>query len=240
MTAHSEQITGNNRNWRRLKMRLFAIADPHGNYSKIEELLKIAGNVDLVLIAGDITNFGPDEKALDLFDKFSSKILAVPGNCDHESIIKVIEDSKATNLHKRSISIDGIRFIGMGGSNPTPFCTPFEIQECDFEENISRMLEDVKADEVLVTLTHTPPFSILDMVGDMHVGCKALNVFLDKADLMICGHIHEARGVEKSGKTIIVNPGMAALGFAAVITIVFDNKTPIINVELIKSDREVI
>jgi hypothetical protein len=33
---------------------------------------------------------------------------------------------------------------------------------------------------------------------------------------------------------------MAALGFAAVIDIVFDNKTPIINVELIQSDREVI
>ncbi|WMW25250.1 metallophosphoesterase [Methanolobus sediminis] len=221
-------------------MRLFAIADPHGNYSKIEDLLKIAGNVDLVLIAGDITNFGPDEKALDLFNKFSSKILAVPGNCDHESIIKVIEESKATNLHKRSVSVDGIRFIGMGGSNPTPFCTPFEIQECDFEENVNRMMEDVNADEALVALTHTPPFGVLDTVGDVHVGCKALNVFLGKADLIVCGHIHEARGIEKSGRTTIVNPGMAALGFAAVIDIKIEKKTHIINVELIKSDREVI
>jgi hypothetical protein len=221
-------------------MRLFAIADPHGNYSKIEELLKIAGDVDLILIAGDITNFGPDEKALDLFDKFNQRILAVPGNCDHESIIKVIEDSKATDIHKKSISIEGIRFIGIGGSNPTPFCTPFELQECDFEENTKRMLEDVKADEMLVTLTHTPPFGVLDMVGDSHVGCKALNAFLDKADLMVCGHIHEARGIEKSGKTVIVNPGMAALGFAAVIDIEIENNTPIINVKLIKSDREVI
>nr|WP_321498152.1 metallophosphoesterase [uncultured Methanolobus sp.] len=219
-------------------MRLFAIADPHGNYSRIEELLRIAGDVDLVLIAGDITNFGPDEKALDLFDKFSQKILAVPGNCDNESILKVIERSKATDLHKRSISVEGVRFIGIGGSNPTPFCTPFELQECDFEENISRMLEDVKADEILVTLTHTPPNGVLDMVGDMHVGCKALNVFLDKADLMVCGHIHEARGVERSGKTIIVNPGMAALGFAAVIDVEIQNKAQIINVELIECNRE--
>jgi hypothetical protein len=223
-------------------MRLFAIADPHGNYSRIEELLSIAGNVDLVLIAGDITNFGPDEKALELFDKFKQKILAVPGNCDNESIIKVVENSKAINLHKESISIDGVKFMGMGGSNPTPFCTPFEIQECDFEENVSSMLEDLKTGEILVTLTHTPPFGILDTVGDTHVGCKALSMLLDRADLMICGHIHEARGIERSGKTIIVNPGMAALGFAAVIDIKteIENNVLIINVELIKSDREVI
>ena len=223
-------------------MRLFAIADPHGNYSKIEELLSIAGNVDVVLIAGDITNFGPDEKALELFDKFSQKILAVPGNCDHESIIKVVEDSQAINLHERSLSMEGVRFIGIGGSNPTPFCTPFEIQECDFEENVNRMLADVSTEEVLVTLTHTPPFGFLDMVGDEHVGCKALNAFLDRADLMVCGHIHEARGVEISGKTIIVNPGMAALGFAAVIDIEIRNRSPDINVKLIgtETDSEVI
>ncbi|MBP1910009.1 metallophosphoesterase family protein [Methanolobus bombayensis] len=220
-------------------MRLFAIADPHGNYSKIEELLRIAGDVDVVLIAGDITNFGPDEKALELFEKFSQKILAVPGNCDHESIIKVVENSNAINLHKGSIFIDGVRFIGMGGSNPTPFCTPFEIQECDFEENVSHMLENVEANEVLVTLTHTPPFGVLDMVGYTHVGCKALKVFLDRADLMICGHIHEARGIERSGKTIIVNPGMAALGFAAIIDIDIENNKTNIDVKLIESDREV-
>lgn len=127
----------------------------------------------------------------------------------------------------------------MGGSNPTPFCTPFEIQECDFEENVSHMLENVEANEVLVTLTHTPPFGVLDMVGDTHVGCKALKVFLDRADLMICGHIHEARGIERSGKTIIVNPGMAALGFAAIIDIDIENNKTNIDVKLIESDREV-
>ncbi len=220
-------------------MRLFAIADPHGNYSEIEELMDIAGEIDVVLIAGDITNFGPDEKAVDLMNKFNQTILAVPGNCDNESILKTIEESKAVNLHKSSISIKGIRFIGMGGSNPTPFCTPFEIQECDYEENINRMLNEVNTNEILVALTHTPPHGILDEVGGMHVGCKALNVLLDKADIIVCGHIHEARGIRRSGKTIIVNPGMAALGFAAVIDIDDKDKEHNINVELIKTGREV-
>ncbi len=219
-------------------MRLFAIADPHGNYSKIEELLEQSGDIDVVLIAGDITNFGPDEKALELLDLFKPPILAVPGNCDHESILKVIEESRATNLHNEAVKIDGVKFVGMGGSNPTPFCTPFELEECHFETNLdSLMNETQKTDGPVVILTHVPPYGILDNVADMHVGCKALNAFLDKADLIVCGHIHEARGIKKSGKTTIVNPGMAALGFAALIDIAIKNTDININVMLIEAHR---
>ncbi|MDY0386185.1 MAG: metallophosphoesterase [Methanolobus sp.] len=217
-------------------MRLFAIADPHGNYSKIEELLEQSGDIDVVLIAGDITNFGPDEKALELLDMFKPPILAVPGNCDHESILEVIEESRATNLHNETVKIDGVKFIGMGGSNPTPFCTPFEIEECDFETKLNSLMnENEKTDEPVVILTHVPPYGILDYVADMHVGCKALNAFLDKADLIVCGHIHEARGIKRSGKTTIVNPGMAALGFAALIDIDMENTECNINVQLIEA-----
>ncbi len=217
-------------------MRLFAIADPHGNYSRIEELLEQSNDIDVVLIAGDITNFGPDSKALELLEMFNHPILVVPGNCDKESIVKTIEDSSAINLHKGSVLIKGIRFIGMGGSNPTPFCTPFEIQECEFEDSFDKLLKEVeKTSEPLVTLTHTPPYGILDQVGEMHVGCKALNAFLDRADLMICGHIHEARGIERYGKTTIINPGMAALGFAAIIDMDIRNKELIVRVELIEA-----
>lgn len=219
-------------------MRLFAIADPHGNYSKIEELLRIAGKMDVVLIAGDITNFGPDEKALELFSLFELPILAVPGNCDQRSILDLIENSSATDLHGKSITIDGVKFIGMGGSNPTPFCTPFEIQECDYEESFGRLTEEENENEPMVILTHAPPFGILDDVGDEHVGCKVLNNYLDRADLIVCGHIHEARGIVTSGKTTIVNPGMAALGFAAVIDLEQNSKDHDVKVTLIEAGRE--
>ncbi len=35
--------------------------------------------------------------------------------------------------------------------------------------------------------------------------------------LVLCGHIHEARGVAKLGETTVVNPGAARDGHAALV-----------------------
>jgi Icc-related predicted phosphoesterase len=55
--------------------------------------------------------------------------------------------------------------------------------------------------------------------------------------LMVCGHIHEARGIKEENGTIVVNPGMAAAGFAALIDIDTDDPAegPRIDVRLIKA-----
>jgi len=199
-------------------MRIFAISDPHGNYSAIRPLLEKAGKVDAVMIAGDLTNFGPVEKAHDLIDIFDSEIMAVPGNCDPAEILEVLENSPAINLHNRSMTFDGVTFVGIGGSNPTPFCTPFEIEECDIGKGLEETMAKAQTGEnPVVLLTHAPPHGTLDMVGDAHVGCKSIADYLGKVDLIVCGHIHEARGTETVDGTVVVNPGMAANGFAALI-----------------------
>ncbi len=216
-------------------MRVLAIADPHGNYSSIKTLLEIAGKIDMVMIAGDITNFGPDEKANELIDMFDQTVMAVPGNCDHTTILELLDRSRAINLHNNVTSIDGISFAGMGGSNPTPFCTPFEIEEEELDEEISRLL--IRAEDTgypIVLLTHAPPHSFLDNVGDNHVGCHAFASHMDKVKLIICGHIHEARGIINNCGTLIVNPGMASEGSAAVIELLRSGNDLEVHAELIK------
>ena len=70
-------------------MKILAISDVHGEDN--ENLYKYLNNndIDIVIITGDITNFGP----LEFVDEFISKILdcdcevmAVPGNCDPAGI----------------------------------------------------------------------------------------------------------------------------------------------------------
>jgi Icc-related predicted phosphoesterase len=212
------------------RMKILAISDPHGNYSKINEIVERAGDFDLVVIVGDITNFGPDEKVEELMEMFDKPVLAIPGNCDQKSILKALDASKAINLHGKAEQIGKIRFIGLGGSNPTPFNTPFELPEEEIEKVLEGMVcsaENTRDCGPIVLLTHAPPHGARDELPFGHVGSKAIRKFVDRVDLIVCGHIHEAKGTEKIGKTVVVNPGEACKGSCALITIEESENKPI-------------
>ncbi|MEA1894473.1 MAG: metallophosphoesterase [Euryarchaeota archaeon] len=207
-------------------MRLLVISDPHGDYAHIPLLVREAdrgGRTDAVLIAGDITNFGPDEltyKLLDLLEPLGCPVLAIPGNCDQRSILTTLDASKAVNLDGAVHTIENVTFAGIGGSNPTPFDTPFERSE----DEIGVMLEDLltRADKgggTIVLLSHAPPKNTLDRIPDGNAGSDALAYAIGKVDLIVCGHIHEDQGEMTQQGTEIVNVGQASQGQSAVITI---------------------
>lgn len=218
-------------------MKILAISDPHGDYSKIKEMIEKAGDFDLVVIVGDITNFGPDEKVEELMEMFDRPVLAIPGNCDQRSILKALEASKATNLHGKAEQVGNIRFIGLGGSNPTPFNTPFELSEEEIEKALEGMVCSAENEEdcgTIVLLTHAPPYGARDELPFGHVGSKAIQKFLDRVDLIVCGHIHEAKGLEQVGKTVVVNPGEACKGSCALITLGEKEENKPIEVEFLE------
>jgi len=197
-------------------MKLLALSDLHGDYSHVKPLKDSAGKIDAVLVAGDLTDFGPDEKALELLAMFEEPVLAIPGNCDNPSIVELL-DKKGVNLHKSHRTINDTTFIGLGGSNPTPFNTPFELSEEEIAGNMDALFEG--ADGRIILLCHAPPKNTLDKLPFGNVGSEALAHSLGNCDLIVCGHIHEARGTVRVKDTLVVNPGMAAKGEAAVITI---------------------
>ncbi len=198
-------------------MRLLALSDLHGDYSHVRSIVDKAGDFDAVLIAGDITDFGPDEKALELLGMFKGTVLVIPGNCDKPSILKILDTNEnIINLHNASHIMSGITFLGLGGSNPTPFNTPFELSEKKIGEYIGKLLSRSKGRIIL--LSHAPPLNTTDKLPHGHVGSAALARYLGRFDLIVCGHIHEARGHVRVNSTHIVNPGMASKGEAAIIT----------------------
>lgn len=211
-------------------MKLLALSDFHGDYSHVAAILENAGDFEAVLIAGDITNFGPDEKALELLEMFKDPVFAVPGNCDNPSLLKVLDENKNTiNLHNSFHIMGEFTFMGLGGSNPTPFNTPFELSEKKIGEYIGTLLSRSRGRNIL--LSHAPPRNTTDKLPHGNVGSMALARYLGRFDLIICGHIHEARGIVKVNGTCIVNPGMASKGQAALITIEKDIKVDFIDVK---------
>ncbi len=195
-------------------MKILALADIHGKESVSYMAQEIYGmeKFDLILIAGDITDFGSGENAREIIDSMPTHVMAVPGNCDPKDVIEGIEKSKATNLHKNKKEYKGYEFVGLGGVNGG-----FNMGITFSDEFAFQFLKDCKE---CIFLLHQPPYGILDEVpGGKHIGSLGIKkaVEIARPILMVSGHVHEARGYKKIGDSVFVNPGPAKHGYAAII-----------------------
>ncbi len=200
-------------------MLLVCISDLHGNLRGIE---RINFSPDLLIVAGDITNFGREREAESILKqllKITDKILVVPGNCDYPEVSKVLDELEI-NLWCRGKIIDRTGFFGVGGSNPTPFNTPLEYSEEEIKACLNEGFTKVKEAEIKILVSHPPPYNTkVDRISSgLYVGSRAIREFIEKTQpsLVLCGHIHEARGIDKIKNTIIVNPGPLHRGYARV------------------------
>lgn len=206
-------------------MKIVAFSDIHGKYGKIIDFLK-NNHVDLIILTGDITHFGPAELAGEILNEIASfdvPVLAIPGNCDPINLFGNIDNSNAINIHGRSVTIKNVGICGFGGSNPTPFKTPLEFEEVEIYDQAKKALEEVKDSKVTLLVTHAPPVDTKTDVlpsGD-HVGSTSIRKIIEELNptLNVCGHIHESRSSDKIGKTEVINPGMVSDGHACVINI---------------------
>jgi len=141
-------------------MKILAISDIHGKCHQIFDYLN-KNQVDLIILTGDITHFGPLELAEDILNQiccFDAPVLAIPGNCDPEGIHGRIENSNAINIHGRTVTINDMGICGFGGSNPTPFNTPLEFDEVEIYNEIKKIMEQIKDQKIRILVTHAPPF----------------------------------------------------------------------------------
>jgi hypothetical protein len=201
-------------------MRLLCITDLHGNAAILHHILADAGGADIILLGGDITNFGPPEEAERLLRQLQAvglPLLAVGGNCDSPQIDRRLEQLGVL-LHGRGVIHQG---VGIQGLSAIPPWRPRMYQFS--EEELAQALESGYAQlagaEQHVILAHAPPHgSKLDRTYFFqHVGSRALRQFIERTQpaLVICGHVHEARGIDPLGRTTVVNCGPAASGYYA-------------------------
>ncbi|ASJ09077.1 metallophosphoesterase [Thermococcus siculi] len=201
-------------------MRLLAVTDIHGKLGRVEKLVGAAGSIDpdLILIAGDLTHFSGAETAervLQPLLELGKPTLAVHGNCDGRDVPELL-NRLGIGLHNRRAEVNGLGVIGIGGSNITPFNTVWELTEDEIATILKRNYRDGD-----IILSHVPP---RDTKADrvhfgLHVGSPALREFIEerKPPLVVTGHIHEARSIDRVGETTIVNPGPLFRGYYAVV-----------------------
>jgi len=198
-------------------MRIVVASDIHSSFSNLRRLIA-RNKADVLAVCGDITDFSREDvgKFLKVIENFDGTCLVVHGNCDYSDAFEDIENDKVAYIHGKSLEIEGIVFHGLGGSTFTPFNTPSEYDE----KYYYRLLQSLNYGENNVLISHSPPYGILDSThSGINAGSKAIRDFLDRFDYVFCGHIHEARGIAKVGKTEVINPGSLSNGFYAKINL---------------------
>lgn len=198
-------------------MRIIGFGDIHMDTGRVENIPGIH-SADCIIITGDITNFGSREDAatvLDILKSLNSNILAVAGNLDQPDVA-VFLDEKGISLHSTGIMLDNIGLMGLGGSNYTPFNTPYEFSEDELANFLESGFTRINGAQDFILVSHAPPVHTKTdiLTNGKHVGSRAVRKFIEEKQPRLCltGHIHEAPGKDHIGRTLVLNPGMIKNG----------------------------
>jgi hypothetical protein len=198
-------------------MRFLCITDIHSNLRQFEKILAKEPKADLLVIGGDFTNFGRPPEVdhfLNLAQAHTRQVLAVAGNCDSPQIDQHLVD-RGVSLHGRGLRLGDLGFFGVSAMPPWKG-NMYEFSEEELDSFLAAGFAQVEDSPKLILIPHCPPRnSVVDRNSfGANVGSTAVRNWVDKVKpvLVICGHIHEARGQAKIGDTIVVNCGPAREG----------------------------
>lgn len=202
-------------------MNLVALADIHGRTGRLKACAPLLNQADVILLTGDLTNFGRREQALKVLDEldgYGKPLMGVPGNCDYPEV-GVLLSERGVNLDGAVVQGQGADFVGLGGSIPGPVPTPNELSEEEIRHRLDRLASQLSPERPVIFVSHQPPKdSVADQTGSgQHVGSVSVADFISRVQPVVCltGHIHESSGAAWQGETLVINPGPLAAGGCA-------------------------
>jgi Icc-related predicted phosphoesterase len=201
------------------KMRVAAIGDLHVQEDSVapyrEMFSEISTKADVLVLCGDLTNFGKTKEAEILADDIKScsiPVLGVLGNHDYEcgqpdKVCEILTQAGMKVLNEQAVEIDGVGFAGvkgfMGGygrGELAPFGEPIAKAFVDEVLNESRKLENqlrtLRTERSVAVLHYSPieqtiegePPSIYQYLGSQRL-CEPIDRF-DHVKAVVHGHAH--------------------------------------------------
>lgn len=195
-------------------MRLGVTSDLHGHLPEVPPC-------DVLVIAGDVTpttDHTPEVQAAWLDTDFRAWLDAVPATHvvgiagNHDFVFDrapelVPAGLRWTYLQDAGVAIDGVRFWGSPWT-PWFFDWAFNAPKGDAEEEFLRARWAAVPDDTDVLVIHGPPHGYGDRTtAGTDVGSRAELELVERteATLAVFGHIHEARGRWRHGRSTLIN-----------------------------------
>ncbi|HJP69637.1 MAG TPA: metallophosphoesterase [Sphingomicrobium sp.] len=214
------------------KMRVAAIGDLHVQEDSVapyrEMFTEISATADVVVLCGDLTNFGKTKEAEILAEDIKScsiPILGVLGNHDFEcgqpdKVCEILTSAGMKVLNEQAVEIDGVGFAGVKGflggfgrGELAPFGEPIVKAFVDEVMNEARKLENqlrtLRTDRSVAVLHYSPivdtiegePPAIFQYLGSQRL-CEPIDRF-DHVKAVVHGHAHHGT---YEGKTPLGKP----------------------------------
>ncbi len=206
-------------------MRIAYFVDVHDRFDAVPEAMKEIGSVDLLIVGGDITTAGSAddaEGAIEQWRGLAPRLFALAGNMDSPAIEARLADL-GVNLDGRGVVLDDVGVFGVSAAPRSPLHTPYELDDDEIQWRIDAGFAEVKDSRHKIFCPHAPPHGTAcdRLAGGEHVGSTVIRAFVEREQpqLVLCGHIHEARGTDTIGAARIVNPGPALAGHYALVEI---------------------
>ncbi len=177
-----------------------------------------------IIVSGDLTVGGSikqAERVMEALAALNPTLHAQIGNMDRAEVTGYLAE-KGWNIHVacREIAPD-VALFGVGTSTFTPFGTPSEFPDARIAEWLEEAYREARSRRKRILVSHTPPHdTACDRISSgTHVGSRAVREFIEEhqPDICLCGHIHESRGMDRIGRTLIINTGSFSSGGYAII-----------------------
>jgi uncharacterized protein len=206
-------------------MRLAYVVDVHGHPQSVPDALAAVGDLDLLVVGGDITTAGTPaeaERSIATWQPLAPRLLALAGNMDSPEIDARLADLGVA-LDARGATFDGVGIFGVSAAPVSPLRTPYELSDDELARRIAAGFAAVKESRVRIFCPHAPPARTAcdRLASGEHVGSTAVRAFVEREqpDLVLCGHIHESRGEDELGRSRIVNPGPVTAGHYVLVEV---------------------
>ena len=189
------------------KFKILAASDLHGDSNATKRLAEraVKENVDLVILAGDITGIVETENIIKPFKDKGKHVVFVPGNWDTSVAADTLSKLYGIkNVGDHYVVYNDIGIFGIGSPD-----WQMSLHERKTFEKLKKDFAKIKDLEKKIMVSHIHAAGTKSEFSGIE-GSTAIRKAIDEfqPDIFLSGHIHEAEGLsERIGKTRVYSIG---------------------------------